>query len=393
VVQRSLISVEVSRPFPASVWVRTELPLRFRTEPLLRKGRHGTIAGMANVPPPQAASSMKTWSRVLALALCFTPGCDSDSNDTDTDGGTDGGTGASDSDNPSGTSNSNGSSASGSATASASDTQASTSGSATDPTDGSDSDSDPSESGSGGETATTGGPVEPPDGFACDDPFEHAGRQGCRATIEGVEVKFFPLDEPAPTQRLVVFLHGDGGADYTDNWGFSQDILDWAIPQDYLVVGVRSPTSYDGETDPSFGAAQPVHADMVATALEAFIDAYDVVEDRALYWGVSGGSWFTTSSYIPVAGHRVPGIFVANCGGSGVSFGWEWDPATSPEIVALNSLYMNYGDQDFLAQPSAESYAEYTEMGFMTGQLVHPGATHCAHDISGPTLDFWMGEI
>jgi hypothetical protein len=329
---------------------------------------------------------MKTWS--LALALCFAPACDSDSNDADTDSGTDGSSSTAASDNPSGSSNSNGSSASGSATASAGETQASTSSGAETTGDSDDSSSD-------GETGdvTSGGPVEPPPGFACDDPFEHAGRQGCRATIEGVEVKFFPLDEPAAAQRLVVFMHGDGGADYTENWGFSQDILDWAIPQDYLVIGVRSPASYDGERLPSFGAAQPVHADMVATTLEAFVDAYDVVEDRALYWGVSGGSWFTTSSYIPVAGHRVPGIFVANCGGSGVSFGWQWDPENSPEIVALNSLYMNYGDQDFLAQPSADSYAEYTELGFMTGQLVHPGATHCAHDISGPTLDFWMGEL
>lgn len=352
---------------------------------------------MASRTLQETEDRMKTWSRVLALAVCFAPGCDSDSNDADTDGGTDGGTSASDSDDPSesSNSNSNGSSASGTATATAGETQGTTSGSGVDTIDDTGSDSDPSVSGSGGETddPTTGGPAEPPEGFACDDPFEHAGRQGCRMMVEGLEVKFFPLDEPAPAQRLVVFLHGDGGADYTDNWGFRQEILDWAIPQDFLVVGVRSPASYDGDTDPSFGAAQPVHADMVATTLEAFIDAYDVVEDRALYWGISGGSWFTTSSYIPVAGHRVPGIFVANCGGSGVSFGWEWDPANSPEIVALNSLYLNYGDQDFLAQPSAESYAEYTEMGFMTGQLVHPGATHCAHDISQPTLDFWMGEL
>lgn len=351
---------------------------------------------MATAKHPENADRIKTWSHVLALALCFAPGCDSDSNEADTDGGTDGSTSAADSDNPSGASNSNsnsnGASASGGVTTSAGATQ----GSATDPsgdtTDG--SDSDPSGSGSGEETGdTTGPPVEPPEGFACDDPFEHGGRQGCRMMVEGLEVKYFPLDEPAPAQRLVVFLHGDGGADYTDNWGFRQEILDWAIPQDFLVVGIRSPASYDGDTAPSFGAAQPVHADMVATTLEAFIDAYDVVEDRALYWGISGGSWFTTSSYIPVAGHRVPGIFVANCGGSGVSFGWQWEPTNSPEIVALNSLYMNYGDQDFLAQPSAESYAEYTEMGFMTGQLVHPGATHCAHDISQPTLDFWMGEL
>lgn len=236
-------------------------------------------------------------------------------------------------------------------------------------------------------------PVEPPPGLPCDASFEHAGYEGCRTTVEGLEIKFFPLDEPVPAQRLVVFLHGDTGADYIENWGFREEILDWAVPQDFLVVGIRSPASYEGDSSPSFGAAQPVHADMVATTLEAVIEAYDVVHQRALYWGISGGSWFTTSSFIPVAGHRVPGIFVANCGGSGASFGWAWDPSTTPEFVGLNALLMNYGDQDFLAEPSAQSYAEYMQLGFAAEQLVHPGAPHCAHPIGEPTLNFWMDHL
>ncbi len=259
---------------------------------------------------------------------------------------------------------------------------------------GSDSDDEPaSETSEGSGDESTGGELPPPPGLPCERSFRHAGRQGCQSVVEGLEVKFFPLDEPAPVQRLVVFFHGDGGDDYTANWGFREEILDWAIPQDFLVVGVRSPASYDGDTDPSFGAAQPQHADMVASTLEAVVDAYAVVEERALYWGISGGSWFTTSSYIPVAGQRVPGIFVANCGGSGVSFGWAWEPQTDPSTVALNSLYLNYGDQDFLADRAAQSYAEYTDLGFVTDQLVHPGATHCAHPIGEPTLEFWMREL
>ena len=124
-----------------------------------------------------------------------------------------------------------------------------------------------------------------------------------------------PRVGPPRPQRLVWSLHWDGGADSPDNWGFRQEILDWAIPQDFLVVGIRSPASYDGDTDPSFGAAQPVHADMVATKLEAFIDAYDAGEDRALYWRTQGGPWFPTRPSIPAAGHRVPSILVAYCVG------------------------------------------------------------------------------
>ena len=243
------------------------------------------------------------------------------------------------------------------------------------------------------ESSSTGGDAPPPPGLPCDQPFEYMGRQACQAEVDGLAVKFFPLDEDVRVQRLAVFLHGDGGEDFTDNWGFREEILEWAEVRDILVVGILSPASYDDSPDPAFGAAQPVHADMVATTLETFIEAYEVTEDRHLYWGVSGGSWFTTSSLIPVLGERVPGIFVANCGGSGVSFGWEWDPMNQPDVVALNSLYLNYGDQDFLAQPSADSYAEYTNLGFVTDQLVHPGATHCDHPIGGPTIEFWSREV
>ena len=330
----------------------------------------------------------RTWCTV-ALGLCLL-GCGDDSGGgQDTDAGATDGTESSDPSNPSDPSSPS-AGGSGSPSGGGSGT---TSGTSPQPTSAGETNAETEDASDGSGSESSGGPIEPPPGLPCDIAFEHAGYDGCQTTVEGLEIKYFPLDEAVPADRLVVFLHGDTGADYIENWGFREEILDWALPQNYLVVGVRSPASYDGDTAPSFGAAQPVHADMVATTLEAVVDAYAITEERALYWGVSGGSWFTTSSYIPVAGHRVPGIFVANCGGSGVSFGWAWDPATQPDIVALNSLYVNYGDQDFLADPSAESYAEYTDMGFTTGQLVHPGATHCAHPISEPTLDFWMGEL
>lgn len=277
-----------------------------------------------------------------------------------------------------------------------SSTSAATTTSTTDPgtstTAGPTTDPEPTTT-AGSDDSTSGGEFVPPVGLACDQTFRHAGRQGCLSEVDGLQVKFFPLADPVPVQRIAVFLHGDGAADWTENWGFREEILNWADARDVLVLGIQSPASYDGDPDPAFGAAQPVHADMVATTLETFLDAYEVVEERQLYWGVSGGSWFTSSSYIPVAGHRVPGIFVANCGGSGVSFGWAWEPESQPEVVAANSLYFNYGDQDFLAEPSAESHAEYMALGFVTDQLVHPGATHCAHPIAEPTIDFWEREV
>jgi hypothetical protein len=245
---------------------------------------------------------------------------------------------------------------------------------------------DPSTGGEGGEPG-------PPPGVSCDESFQHAGYEGCLSEVDGLQVKFFEPAGDTPVERLVIYFHGDTGNGWFENWGFADSILDFAIPQNFLVLGAMAPSSYDGDDLPAYGAAQPEHADQVATLIETFLERYEVVQERSLYWGVSGGSWFFTSSFIPAAGHRVPGVFVANCGGSGFSFGWAWDPATDAATVALNSLYVNYGDQDFLAPGAADSVAEYAALGFVTGELVHPGATHCAHPIPEPTIDFWMGEL
>jgi hypothetical protein len=253
-----------------------------------------------------------------------------------------------------------------------------------------DATTDPSVDGSGGDDSS-GGPLPP--GVACDSQFDHEGRVGCLSEVGGLEVKFFPLAEGTRVQRLVIFFHGDTGADWFDNWGFRPEILDWAQPQDMLVLGVKAPSSYRGDTEPSYGAAQPDHAEVVAQAIEYFADQYEVPADRSLYWGVSGGSWFFTSSFIAVAGQRLPGIFAANCGGSGFSFGWTWDPQTDVATRDLNALLLNYGELDFLAENSAASYAEYMGMGFVTEQIVVPGATHCDHPIAEPTIEFWESQL
>ena len=247
--------------------------------------------------------------------------------------------------------------------------------------------------GNPGDDSTGGDPGPPPPGVACDQSFEHEGYTGCLTEVGGLEIKFFPLPECTPVQRLVVFFHGDTGVDWFENWGFRPEILDWAYPQDMLVLGVKSPAAYPGDTEPSYGAAQPADADVVTQSIEYFRDQYGVTADQTLYWGVSGGSWFFTSSFIAVAGARMPGIFVANCGGSGGSFGWAWDPATDTASRELDALLLNYGDQDFLAPNAAASYQEFLGMGFATEQIVYPGATHCDHPISEPTIDFWADHL
>lgn len=239
---------------------------------------------------------------------------------------------------------------------------------------------------------TTGaGPL--PAGLPCGTAFDQNGRTGCETVVEGLEVKFFPLPEGQRVRRLAVYLHGDGAADYSDGWAFSPEIFAWTDARDTLVVGVLSPASYDDGTV-AFGAAQPEHAELVATTIEAFVAAYEPeFADQTLWWGVSGGSWFFASSFIAVAGPRLPGVYVANCGGSGGSFGWTWDPTTDTATRDMIPIYFNYGTEDFLADNIVGSIAEYEGKGFVVDALVHEGAMHCMHPIDAPTLEFWGRHV
>lgn len=226
----------------------------------------------------------------------------------------------------------------------------------------------------------------PPPGIECEEPFTYQGLDGCVATVEGIQIKFFPLAEGEPVEHLAVYFHGDTAPGWYDNWAFPA-VVDWALPNNVLTLGVLSPVIGDSGA-PEWGESQPPDAEAVATAIEAFADAYGAPREEIFYWSTSGGSWFFTSSYVPVAGHRLPGWFAINCGGSGFSYPFSWDTGDA-SLRDRISLFFNYGTEDFLAEPTAASFEEYGGLGFEVDQLVHEGATHCAHPIDEPTLDFW----
>jgi hypothetical protein len=133
---------------------------------------------------------------------------------------------------------------------------------------------------------------------------------------------------------------------------------------------------------------------MVATAIETMIAAWEPTHaDQTLYWATSGGSWFFSASFIAHVGNRIPGVFVANCGGAGFSFGWSWDPMTDTTTRDQIPIYFNYGTEDFLAPGIIDSIAEYETLGFEVDSLVHQGAMHCDHPIDGPTVEFWSRYV
>jgi predicted esterase len=240
-------------------------------------------------------------------------------------------------------------------------------------------------SATGGGGGSGGSPVAL--GLPCDEPFTRGGVKGCLSEVKGHQVKFFPLPAGQQVKNLAVYLHGDLAGEWYDASAFP-DIVEWAQPRSILVLGILS-LAVGGDGLPRWGHAQTEHAEKTADTIEAFLDAYAASREKIFYWGVSGGSWFFTSSFIAHVGHRVPGIFAASCGGSGESWGWAWDPAQDTTTRGRIALLMSYGSEDFLAEDEAGSARDFESRGFTVEERVYPGAGHCQHAIDEPTLAFW----
>lgn len=256
--------------------------------------------------------------------------------------------------------------------------------------DDSPSDAGPMADGSVDTATSDAGPAGNP--LPCDETFEHRGHTGCQSTIDGLQVKYFPL-EGGSVANLAVYLHGDTANGWYENFGFRPEILDWAQERNVLVLGAVATSSYDDDDSPAYGAAQAQQATELITLIETFRDAYGASTERAFYWGVSGGSWFISSQFVARMAPRMPGIYVANCGGSGGSFGWAWDPSEDTALRDDIAVYYNYGSEDFLADPAHGSHLDFEERGITSDELIHEGATHCDHPIAGPTIEFWERHL
>lgn len=244
--------------------------------------------------------------------------------------------------------------------------------------------------GSAGRPALGDGP-----GIACDQAFtvEDSELKGCIATVAGVKLKFFPLAATTAVKHVAVFLHGDTAADWHAWYPFLVDTVEWCKARDILVVAPLSPVTYDDDPpdEPSYGAASETEAESVGQALEEFLDAYAASRQGLLYWGMSGGSWFATSSFIPLFGARLPGAYALSCGASEFWADYAWDTA-GPER-AQNKLLFNYGSEDFLKDGEEASAEKFGADGFNVSVTTHPGAEHCDHPIHEPTTQFWATTL
>jgi hypothetical protein len=202
-------------------------------------------------------------------------------------------------------------------------------------------------------------------------------------------MKFFPLAPGKAVKRVAVYLHGDTAEDWKGWFQFLGDTVEWCKARDILVVAPLSPAKYeeDPPEDPSFGAAQYSDAEAVGKALEDFLDAYETPHQNLLYWTMSGGSWFVTSSFLPLMGARLPGAYALSCGASDFWQDYEWDIAGPAR--AQNRLLFNYGTDDFLRSGEEASAEKFEQDGFSVTVKTYPGAKHCDHPMHEPTIEFW----
>lgn len=246
--------------------------------------------------------------------------------------------------------------------------------------------------GSSGGGGTAGGP---PVGVDCEQSFTDTDTSlpGCIAEVGGITFKFLPLASGKAVKRLAVYMHADTAVDWNSDSLFS-GVAAWMAARDILVTAPLSPVAYDGDppSSRSFGAAQNSDARKVGAALESFAAAFDAPTNHILYYSMSGGSWFLTSSFIPLMGGRLPGLFAMSCGASEFWADYAWDEkAASPRDQI--KLFFNYGTADFLLAGEEGSVAKYKGDGFTVTEKTYPGAQHCEHPVIEPTLTFWEANL
>lgn len=214
----------------------------------------------------------------------------------------------------------------------------------------------------------------------------------CEGELEGVAIKWVPLEGDVKPSRIALYLHGDTANDWREPFIAAQ-FVSWMKKNNVLMVLTRSTTKYDDDAPDewSYGAAQPEDARKLEKAVQALITRYQTPSDNLLYFGLSGGPWFLSSSWIPLMGGKFPGLYALSCGGSQFWQKFAWD--TKGALKDKVKIFYNYGDKDFLAKAQDASVKHFQSLGLSASQKIHPGASHCSHDVLEPTLAFWEAEM
>jgi hypothetical protein len=234
-------------------------------------------------------------------------------------------------------------------------------------------------------------------GLACTstETLAGSGREVCVVTVGAIELKIVLPEGGSGPLSLGLYLHGDGAGAHKSNSAL-RTLTSWADAEHGIIVSALAPNgcawwqtpAHDCQATTTEPDNDAENTAALESAFVALLDAYDVRLDRTFYYGSSGGSIFLTEQWLPLQGHRHPGVFALNCGGKTAKRTWAWD-TTDTSLRAKQSLAFTYGDQDFLVPDIEASIADLEKRSFEPTIKVIPGAAHCAFDGHSEALGVW----
>jgi hypothetical protein len=166
---------------------------------------------------------------------------------------------------------------------------------------------------------------------------------------------------------LSVYLHGDGGGDYT--WVFDS-LVKTSKKHNLIGMVVKAPNFerrwYNG------GIANAKFLDELIE--KELLAKYNIDKSRIYFIGTSGGSQFLGGQFIPNYGSKYNSGALLLCGGPK---NWQNNIVSTPEFISKFKFYWYSGTSDFLYDQIQDGIEYYKGLGMQVDSEMIPGGSHC----------------
>lgn len=263
------------------------------------------------------------------------------------------------------------------------------------------SDSGGTTNGSGGAVDGSGGQVDVP-GLPCDSETTIGDNvKMCETTLDGMALKFVPLEEDEPAVKVGLYFHGDDAHKFNGTWTIGP-LGEWGREHKVVFGMFRCPYFAGPDDDPyvSWKGAESDQTVATGDAIQKYAEAFGVSSRDVFIIGTSGGSTFVVNKLIPWVGHRFPGLYAANCGAGTPDFydGAGWDPEVQTEVRDQIKIRYHYGAIDWTSYGIKCSADYHEDLGFAVSrnEIPQPGMSedeaHCNFDLLDASLAFFLSE-
>jgi hypothetical protein len=176
-----------------------------------------------------------------------------------------------------------------------------------------------------------------------------------------------PDDAASKTYGLNIYLHGDGGGDYT--WVFDGNVRS-SKKLGLIGVVVMAPNAErrwynDGMANARF---------LDELIQNEILKKYNIDRTRIYFTGTSGGSQFLGGQFIPTYGSKYNSGALLLCGGPK---NWLGSIQSTPEFVRKFKFYWYAGTGDFLYDQITAGMSYYKGLGMQVDSEMIPGGSHC----------------